>query len=62
MRKDSPLTEKAFDTDLSFMLFEVAGDEMHFQVISRKGETVDPGVVPNLRRKDKAASATTGSN
>lgn len=59
VKKDSPLTEKAFDTDLSFMLFEVAGDEMHFQVVSRAGQTVDSGVVPNLRRKAEAAS---GSN
>lgn len=59
VKKGSPLTEKAFDTDLSFMLFEVAGDELHFQVISRKGETVDSGVVPNLRKK--AATATSSN-
>lgn len=62
VKRGSPLTEKAFDTDLSFMLFEVAGDEMHFQVISRAGETVDSGVLPNPRKKDKAASATTSPN
>ncbi|HEY8561596.1 MAG TPA: metallophosphoesterase [Pyrinomonadaceae bacterium] len=45
VKKNSPLTEKAFDTDLSFMLLEIAGDEMHFQVISRTGATVDSGVV-----------------
>src|ERR1044072_5640346 len=38
VRKGSPLTEKAFDTDLSFMLFEVVKDEMHFQGLSRHGE------------------------
>lgn len=58
VKRGSPLTEKAFDTDLSFMLFEVAGDEMHFQVVSRAGETVDSGVVPNLRKKSAAASAS----
>ncbi|HKG15007.1 MAG TPA: metallophosphoesterase [Pyrinomonadaceae bacterium] len=57
VKNGSPLTEKAFDTDLSFMLFEVVEGEMHFQVISRKGETVDSGVVPNLRKK-AAASAS----
>jgi hypothetical protein len=51
VKENSPLMEKAFDTDLSFMLWEVAGDEMHFQVISRAGETVDSGVIPNLRKK-----------
>jgi len=58
VRAGSPLTEKAFDKDLSFMLFEVARDEMYFQVISRAGETVDSGVVPNLRRKAAAAGAS----
>jgi predicted MPP superfamily phosphohydrolase len=58
VRRGSPLTEKAFDTDLSFMLFEVVKDEMHFQVISRAGETVDSGVVPNLRKKATTASSS----
>jgi hypothetical protein len=56
VKKGSPLTEKAFDTDLSFMLFEVVKDQMHFQVISRTGETVDSGVVPNLRKKAAASN------
>jgi len=37
--------EAGFDTDLSFMLFEQIGDDLHFQVISRLGATVDKGVV-----------------
>lgn len=45
----SNLTAAAFDTDLSFMLVEIAGDEMWFQVIARDGRTVDSGVVQ--RRK-----------
>jgi len=45
VKKNSPLTAKAFDRDLSFMLVEIAGDEMHFQVISRVGATVDSGVI-----------------
>jgi hypothetical protein len=56
VKENSPLTEKAFDTDLSFMLFEVVKDEMHFQVISRAGETVDSGVIPNLRKKAATTS------
>jgi calcineurin-like phosphoesterase family protein len=51
----SPLTAKGFDTDNSFMLAEIDGDEMHFQTISRTGETVDEGVV----RRRKEASALT---
>jgi len=41
----SALTDKAFDRDLHFILFEVTGDQMHFQTISRTGETVDAGVI-----------------
>jgi hypothetical protein len=47
----SPLTAKAFDTDLSFMLVEITKDALHFQVISRKGETVDSGAFPRQQRK-----------
>ena len=45
VKKNSPLTAKAFDKDLSFMLVEFVKDEMHFQVITRTGATVDSGVV-----------------
>jgi len=45
IKKNSPLTEKGFDTDLSFMLLEITGDEMYFQVISRAGASIDSGVV-----------------
>jgi len=40
-----PYFEAGFDTDLSFMLFEQIGDDLHFQVISRLANTVDKGVV-----------------
>jgi 3',5'-cyclic AMP phosphodiesterase CpdA len=40
-----PLFAAGFDTDLSFMLFEQTGDDLHFQVISRVAKTVDQGVV-----------------
>lgn len=48
--RETGLTARGFDTDYSFMLMEAAGDELHFQVISRSGETVDAGVIT----KDKA--------
>jgi hypothetical protein len=57
VKDNSPLTEKAFDKDMSFMILEIAGDEMHFQTITRTGETVDSGVIVNQRSK-KAASAS----
>ena len=50
IKETSPLTEKSYDSDMHFMLFEVAGDQMYFQAISRTGETVDSGVIPRRRR------------
>jgi 3',5'-cyclic AMP phosphodiesterase CpdA len=46
----SPLTEKSYDRDLHFMLFEVAGDQMYFQAISRTGETIDSGVITHRKK------------
>jgi len=56
VKKGSPLTEVAYDKDMSFMLFEVAGDELHFQVITRTGETVDSGVLRHQKAKSTTAS------
>ncbi|HZN01332.1 MAG TPA: metallophosphoesterase [Pyrinomonadaceae bacterium] len=50
VKEGSPLTEKAYDRDMSFMLIEINDKQMHFQVISRKGETVDGGVISNPRK------------
>lgn len=41
----SPDTMKGFDTDRSFGLCEIAGDELYFQIVSRKGETIDSGLI-----------------
>lgn len=49
LSETSPLTEKSYDRDLHFMLFEVDGDQMYFQAISRTGDTIDSGVI--ARRK-----------
>src|SRR5687768_2611064 len=56
VKKGSPLTEKAFDKDMSFMLFEAVDNQLHFQVISRTGETVDSGVLVSQRKKSMTAS------
>jgi predicted MPP superfamily phosphohydrolase len=45
MRPDEQETAAYFDTDQSFMLVEVAGDDMYFQSISRTGKVVDSGVI-----------------
>ena len=50
VKERSPLTAKSFDSDLSFMLIEVVKDTMYYQVISRKGATVDSGEI--MRRKN----------
>ena len=41
----SPATAAFFDQDQSFMLVDIAGDDMLFQAISRTGRTVDSGAV-----------------
>src|SRR5579871_720380 len=43
--RPSPDTMKSFDTDRSFGLVEISGDELYFQIISRTGETVDAGQI-----------------
>lgn len=49
VKEGSPLTAKAYDRDMSFMLIEVNDNQMYFQVVSRKGETVDSGVIARKR-------------
>ena len=38
-------TAAGFDQDQSFMLNEITGDDLYFQVISRTGQTVDRGTI-----------------
>ena len=40
---------QSFDTDNSFIVVEIAGDSMFFEMISRTGRTVDSGSI--ARRK-----------
>jgi predicted MPP superfamily phosphohydrolase len=52
------LTAAGFDLDLSFMLVEVAGDELYFQTIARTGKTVDSGVIHRaLGKPDEVSGA-----
>ena len=48
--RKSEMTAAGFDQDMSFMMHEIDGDELSFQVISRAGKTVDSGT---LRRQPK---------
>lgn len=50
VKKNSTLTAKAYDADLSFMLLEATKTSLHFQVISRTGETVDSGSLPLIKK------------
>lgn len=53
--------EAGFDTDNSFMLVEIAGDELYFQTISRTGATVDSGVIRRPTQAQSAAPASVNS-
>jgi hypothetical protein len=48
--KRSINTAAGFDRDRSFMLNEIAGDDLFFQVISRTGETVDQGAIHRVAK------------
>ena len=43
--RPSATTAAAFAEDQSFLLAEIAGDEMKFEVVSRTGRTVDSGAI-----------------
>jgi predicted MPP superfamily phosphohydrolase len=48
--KRSDLTAAGFDRDRTFMLNEIDGDDLYFQVVSRTGQTVDQGVIHRGRQ------------
>ena len=43
------LTAAGFDRDYHFMLVEIAGDDLHFQAVSRTGAVVDSGTIARRR-------------
>jgi 3',5'-cyclic AMP phosphodiesterase CpdA len=43
--RPSGLTAAYYDQDQSFMLVEVAGDDLFFEAVNRSGATVDSGVI-----------------
>jgi predicted phosphodiesterase len=51
----STITAKGFDADRSFMMIEIAGDDLYFQTTSRTGAAVDSGVI---HRTIRPASGT----
>jgi len=55
--KSSDQMQKGFDSDRGFMLIEIGGDKLYFQVISRTGQTIDAGVF-DRQAQPSATSAT----
>src|SRR5688572_20167780 len=51
------LTAFGYDQGLTFMLVEIDGDEMHFQTITDKGQTIDTGMI----RKDANTNKVIGT-
>ena len=51
------ITAKGFDTGLGFMLAEIDGDQVHFQVISDQSKTIDAGTVLRNRQPNAPANA-----
>jgi Calcineurin-like phosphoesterase len=52
---------KGFDRDRTFMLVEIAGEQMYFEAIARTGAIVDSGMItvstPTSRRDDSTRSS-----
>jgi predicted MPP superfamily phosphohydrolase len=42
-------TETGFDQDFHFMLVEIAGEELHFQAVTRTGQVIDSGMFARPR-------------
>ena len=58
---------RSFDTDYHFMLIEIDGRELHFQAISRTGQTIDAGTLYKDARDargsaDEATEQGTGAH
>ena len=54
--RHTDMTDKGFDTDYSFLIAEIDGDQMYYQAISRTGATIDSGV---FKRPDAGGGAAT---
>lgn len=54
--RKSDLTAEGFDEGYTFVLAEIAGDDMHFQTISSRGQTVDSGVIHRSAPANRTAA------
>jgi predicted phosphodiesterase len=53
------LTAKGWDQGYAFMLMDVAADELSFQVISDKGETIDSGSIHRVKKAEPSPNRST---
>ena len=53
------LTEKGFDQGYTFMLIEIDGDDLYFQTVSDKSETVDAGTIHRVGKTEPTPGRTT---
>ncbi len=58
----SGLTAFGYDDGYTFMLVEVAGDELYFQTINEAGRTIDSGVVKKGANNQVVGTAGTGTS
>ena len=59
--RPSPEVAKSYDRDYHFMLVEVADEQLFFQAINRKGETIDAGSLRRPTPQTEAAAPTAGT-
>ena len=49
--------EDSFDSDQTFMVVEISGDSLHYQVVSRQGKTIDSGTYSRQAPPPKPTAA-----
>jgi hypothetical protein len=54
----SPLEDKGFDTGYTFMLVEIAGDDLFFQTLDDSGKTIDSGSVHRVGKLEPTPNRT----
>jgi 3',5'-cyclic AMP phosphodiesterase CpdA len=48
--KRNSIEDRGFDADRTFMLIEIAGNELYFETLSRVGNVIDSGTLPRTGR------------
>ena len=59
--RGAAFTAKAFDTDCTFILVEIAQNDLYFETITRTGETVDSGKITRNEVKKELVPAASQS-